>query len=229
MRSAHTFVLAARPADVLHVVGDRFLTPPERRRAGALRHRDDRDAYVAAHALVRECAAQLAGFDAGSLEVVQRCPECRAAGHGKPFLRGHQDVHLSLAHSRRAVVAGAGWAPVGVDVEDVDGTGASTTDPGFMASVLTPAEMDGVRSAAEPHLAFLRLWVRKESLVKLGVVTLDTVRHVNLRGGPPGAGDDRPESRYGSLHVIDWVDPILGAAFAVAAAEPPVVGTFPTV
>lgn len=222
-------MLAARPEDVLRLVGQGFLTPHERRRAGALRHSADRDAYVAAHALVRECAAQLAGAHVGAREVVQRCPECRATGHGKPFLHGRADVHLSLAHSRRAVIAGAGWAPLGVDVEDVDGGGAQGIDPALMTLVLSPAEMDRVRSAAEPRAAFLRHWVRKESLVKIGAITLDTVRQVDLREGLPRAGDGRSESRYGSLHLIDWVDPFLGAAFAVAAAEPPVIGTFPNV
>ncbi len=221
-------MLAARPEDVLRLVSDRFLTQRERRRAGALRHPADRDAYVAAHALVRECAAQLTGSEAGSLEVVQRCPECRATGHGKPFVHGRADVHLSLAHSRRAVVAGAGWVPLGVDVEDVDGGGAQGTDPGLMALVLSSAEMDHVRSAAEPRAAFLRHWVRKECLVKVGAATLDDLSRIEIDPGTEhDVGAGRVAGRFGPLHVVDWFDGTLDAAVAAAGFGTPRLGVFP--
>lgn len=218
-------VLSARPDDVLRNVDRRFLTVDERRRSGALRHPADRDAYLAAHLLVRCCAARLTGEPTETLELVQRCSECGSGRHGKPSLRGLPHVQVSLAHTRGAVVAGAAWGPIGVDVESLATRGADT---GGMAYVLTCAEIGQVQSSADPPTAFLRHWVRKECLVKIGVITLDTMRQVDLTAATeettPGG---RAEYRYGTVHVVDWLDPLLGAVLAVAGSEPPVIGSFP--
>jgi 4'-phosphopantetheinyl transferase len=68
--------------------------------------------------------------------------------------------------------------------------------------------------------------VRKECLVKLGVVTLDELSRVEL---DPTTEQDaeggRTRSRFGPLHLLDWFDPTLDVAVAAAAHGPPVVGS----
>jgi 4'-phosphopantetheinyl transferase len=140
-------------------------------------------------------------------------------------MAGFPGLHVSLAHRPGAVVAAAGWTPVGVDVEVPDARrGARAAVP----DVLTPAEIAEVGAARDPSAAFLRLWVRKECLVKLGATTLDSLRDVDLAGatGDPLAGGGTT-TRYGRLHLLDWVDAHTGAVVAAAGCEPPVRGSLP--
>ena len=214
-------VVLARPGDVLRAGGEHLLTPRERQRAGALRHRADRDAYVAAHQLVRHCAAALTGRPVDALELVQECADCGSTEHGRPSIAGVPGLHVSLAHTRGAVVAGADRRPIGVDVE---GARTKDLDPPVLTHTLTAAEATRVRAASDPPSAFLRHWVRKECLVKLGVVTLDELSRVELDPTTEqDAGEGRTRSRFGPLHLLDWFDPTLDVAVAAAAHGPPVL------
>src|SRR3712207_175671 len=216
-------IVLARPEDVLRGGDERLLTTREQRRAGALRHRADRDAHIAAHLLVRHCAAALTGRPVESLELVQECPECGSTEHGRPSIAGLPELHVSLAHTRGAVVAGADRRPIGVDVE---GLRTTDLDPAVLAATLTTAETARVRSASDPPLAFLRHWVRKECLVKLGVATLDELSRVELEPATEQDGErGRTYSRFGVLHLVDWFEPTLGVAVAAAAHGPLVVGS----
>src|SRR5919202_5600281 len=80
----------------------------------------------------------------------------------------------------------------------------------------------GAGGGGAPPSAFVRHWVRKECLVKLGVVTLDELSHVEL---DPTTEQDveegRTRSRFGPLHLLDWVDPTLDVAVAADAHGPP--------
>lgn len=218
-------VMSARPDEVLRALDRRLLSDEERQRAAALRHPLDADAYVAAHLLVRWCAATLTGRPVHQLLLGQRCPECGSARHGRPFLDGLPDLHVSLAHARGVVVAGASWTPIGVDVEAVAAHAPTTV---VMPSVLTDRELAQVQSSADPSLAFLRHWTRKECLVKLGMATLDTLGRADLSSVPDAVGTDgRTRSRLGALHLVDWYDPSLGAVVAAAGHAPPVVRPAP--
>ena len=218
-------VLAVRPADVLRTVDRGVLTPSERQRGAALAHTADRDAHAAAHLLVRCCAAALTGRAVDSLELVQECADCGSTDHGRPAIAGLPDLHVSLAHTRGAVVAGADWRPVGVDVESARARG---TSPAVMTYALSPAEIDRVRSARDRSAAFLRHWTRKESLVKVGAVTLDRLSTIDLDpGSERDGGAGRTSARFGSLYLLDWFDAELDAVIAAAGWSPPVVGSFP--
>lgn len=219
------FVLAAGPADVLASVDHRLLTAAERRRAAALRHSEDQDAYVASHLLARECVAALTGHPSDSVRLEQRCLLCGARDHGRPFVAGRPDVHISLAHTRGAVVAAADLRPLGVDVESVPGV---PLDPAALAIALTPAEAAGVAVARDPSMEFLRYWVRKEALLKVGVISLDGLAGIELGPAPEHDADDDPRaSEWRGLHVLDWLDRRLDAVVAVACSAPPVLGGFP--
>jgi 4'-phosphopantetheinyl transferase len=216
-------VLLAGPAEVLRLGGEHLLTAEERQRAAALRHPADREAHAAAHLLVRHCAAAVTGRPVGVLRLEQRCAECGSTAHGRPSIAGLPGVHVSLAHTRGAVVAGADRQPIGVDVERARPGGP---DPAVLDYTLTVAERARVRSAEDPSAAFLRHWVRKECLVKAGAVALDRLPEVELdpRTERP-AGGGRMRGRSGPLHLVDWFDPALDVAVAAAGHEPPVVGS----
>jgi 4'-phosphopantetheinyl transferase len=160
-----------------------------------------------------------------TLEVVQRCAECGSTEHGRPSVAGLPDLHISLAHTREAVVAGADWHPVGVDAEDLRLPGL---DPAVMSFALTAAEIGRVRSAKDPSTAFLRQWTRKECLVKIGAAALDGLSRIEVDPRTErDVGAGRTVGRFGALHVADWVDGALEVVVAAAGAGPPVVESFP--
>jgi 4'-phosphopantetheinyl transferase len=184
-------------------------------------------ARAAAHLLVRWCAARVTGRPLAVFQVEHRCGDCGSGDHGKPSLAGFPDLHVSLAHRPDAVVAAAGWSPVAVDVEAPAAVGGVPS--ALLPDVLTSAEVAEVRSATDPSTAFLRLWVRKECLVKLNVTSLDAMRDVDLAGAVsrplPGSVT---WTRYGRLHLIDWCDGDTGALVAAAGSELPVRGSLPS-
>lgn len=174
-----------------------LLTDAECRRAAGFRHAAAADSFVAAHALVRMCAAGTLRTTAERLTVAQHCPTC-GGPHGPPHLIEEPALAISLAHSRRHVAAAAGTGRLGVDIEQVD-PGAALPD-----LVLTPTEQALVAASTDPSVLFAGLWVRKEALVKAGVATLDTLATVDA--GADGHG----------LLVRYWHD---GAGLAVGCAS----------
>ncbi|MEU4113859.1 4'-phosphopantetheinyl transferase superfamily protein [Kitasatospora sp. NPDC028055] len=199
--------------------GEHLLTEIERARAARFRQESGRADFVAGHVLVRLCAARLLGVPVAGLVLAQECPDCGLADHGKPYLPDHPGVEVTLSHTRGVVAAGAGRRPVGVDVE-LAGRGGSLR--AVARRVLAPAELALVEAAPEPDRAFLRQWVRKESLIKIGRVTLDTLGQVDLSALPLEVPPGAPlRSRFEDLHLLDWADPGQGAAVAAVSTAPP--------
>jgi 4'-phosphopantetheinyl transferase len=216
-------VVSAAPRQVLAALDRRLVVRGERPPGVGSRRARAQEARAAAHLLVRWCAARLTGRPRAAFVVVHRCPECGSRDHGRPSMAGFPELHISLAHRPGAVAAAAGWSPVGVDIEVPGPRGGA---PGPVPDVLSPAEIAQVRAAADPTSAFLRLWVRKECLVKLGVATLDSLREVDVAGaGDPLVGEGTA-TRYGRLHVADWIDGTTGAVVAAVGSEQPVREVF---
>ncbi|MCZ2805008.1 hypothetical protein O2W18_07850 [Modestobacter sp. VKM Ac-2983] len=210
----------ASPGEVLAGTDVGLLGRVERARSAALHDPADRSAYVAAHLLVRRCAAALTGQPVTGLVVHQWCTECGTAGHGRPSLVDLPDVQISWSHGPGVVVAAAAWRPVGVDVEAFPADGPTAGRfPG-----LAPAEERQVRSAVDPSLLALRHWVRKECLVKTGTTTLAGVGRIDLsRLTERRDRAGRSVSRYRGLYLTDWCDPARRALIAVAGGGAPVV------
>ncbi|GGQ20421.1 4'-phosphopantetheinyl transferase family protein [Streptomyces virginiae] len=188
--------LAGPTGAVLAAAGDvrELLTRTELDRAGALRSAGDRDDFLAAHALVRLCAGRLLGRPAQGLTVVQSCGSCDRP-HGRPRLAEAPGTGVSLAHTRGWVAAAAADGPVGVDVEAV---GAGDVDWRTAQAVCTEEELAALRADTHPRRAFLRQWVRKESLVKVGVGTLDEPARLDV----PVYGQEPP--RWHGWRLLDW-------------------------
>ncbi|WP_455353902.1 4'-phosphopantetheinyl transferase family protein [Streptomyces sp. SYSU K217416] len=202
--------LAGRTGAVLRAAGDvrALLTRTERDRADAFRSAGDRDDFLAAHALVRLCAGRLLGRPAHSLTVVQSCGECDRP-HGRPRLVESPGLGVSFAHTRGWVAAAAARGPVGVDLEADDG---GPLDWRTAEHACSARELAAVRAHSNPRRAFLRQWVRKESLVKVGVATLDEPARLDL----PVYGDEPP--RWQGWRLTDWGGDA-GVVGCVAARE----------
>ena len=200
MRNLRSF---SRFAAVGEVEGDEsLLTAAERARRDRLVRPADRAAYVAAHLLVRECAAQLLGVDAGEIELRQRCASCGSERHGAPYVAGILlPLHVSLSHAAGHVAAVAAHAPCGIDVE----TARSAPPP---RGVLSGPEEAWVAGEADAGRAFTRLWVRKEALVKAGAGSLEKADTVDVLAG------GRPSDRASGFVLQEWSD---GAAVGICA------------
>ncbi|MFF3404139.1 4'-phosphopantetheinyl transferase family protein [Streptomyces sp. NPDC002659] len=206
-------------------VDEGLLTEVERSRGAAFRSLQDRRDFVAAHLLVRMCAGCLLGVGPGLLEVVQHCAVCGREGHGRPAVAGLPGVHVSLSHTRDVVAAAAGWEPVGIDVER---QGTSLVNPGVLRQVLTSSELRIVDRQDHPEAAFLRHWVRKEALVKMGRATLDTLYRLDLSallGEEPTAAVRT--ARFGDLYLLEWTDERREAVAIVASTRPARLGVAP--
>jgi len=133
-------------------------------------------------------------------EVAHRCPRCGAADHGQPFAEG---VALSLSHAGGVTLAALSEGPVGIDHEPL-----GVNVPRDV--VAHPSETD------DP----LRLWVRKEAVLKatgLGLRIDPTSFWIDESGQPGGfSGYDGPQLTVVDLDVAGFI--------AVIALTEPVTG-----
>ncbi|MGW4804373.1 4'-phosphopantetheinyl transferase family protein [Kitasatospora sp. NPDC004272] len=208
------FAMLATTAEVLARpdADERWLTGFERERLQRFRRDGDRDDYLAAHLLVRYCAAAHLGTEPAAIAFGQQCPGCGSTVHGRPYLTDRPGTHLSLSHTHGVIAAAAGPVPVGVDVEYL---GRRDSAPATLQHVLAPAEAALVQGHPDPAAAFLRLWVRKEALIKLGRATLDTLGELDLSHLPL---DPPTAHRDGDLHYLELTT--TAAVFTAAATVP---------
>jgi 4'-phosphopantetheinyl transferase len=213
----------ATSSDVLDAVPGAMdlLSDAERARAARLRRDTDRQGFVAAHVLVRLCAAYLFGPPA-TTTLVQRCAGC-GGPHGPAYLLEHPRAGVSLSHAAGVVAAAVAHTAVGVDVEPV-ARAARVVNLGHR--IASPAEalaMAGLADA-DADTALLMLWVRKEALVKLGLTTVDAMTDLDLSGLPfavPTGGQHRRLrwDRYGVVDLSLAVPPAVGAVVSESEIE----------
>jgi len=199
-----TLVLTGRSADVLARFSEPLsaLSEEERARAAAIRFEGDRDSMVAAHLLARMCAAWVLGTSVGDLTIEQHCSSC-ARPHGRPTVVQAPELAVSWSHTRGHVAATAGAGPLGIDIEALPGRNSDA----LPRRVLAPAEVRWMLAAADPQAAFLSLWVRKEALIKVGLLTLGTLSTVDLIG-PAG----ELAETWDGLRFTGWSrGPVIGA------------------
>jgi 4'-phosphopantetheinyl transferase len=211
-----TWVLAAPSEDVLAHSADpaSMLTIAERHRAGRFRFDRDRCDFIAAHILARIAGSRVIGVEPQCLTLVQSCVEC-GEPHGVPFLAEAPGLGVSLSHTRGYVAAAVGPGQVGVDVEGTAST--LVLDHCLASAVMAPAELALLAAAYDERHAFVRLWVRKEALVKSGQGSLDMLYALDV-SAPPLVDLTSRQAHLGSSHghfLLEWQDRerrVLGAA-----------------
>ncbi len=169
-----------------------LLAPWERRRLARIRVPSRREDVVAARLLLRLCAGRFTGRPPHESAPSQFCAECGLHGHGRPYLPDHPGVGVSLSHADGLVAAAVGPGAVGVDVEP------SSRRPGplsVLSRLLPAAEVREATGRPDPGAALLRLWVRREAVLK--------------------AGQD-------GLRLLEWTDRRRAAVVTVASAAPAV-------
>jgi 4'-phosphopantetheinyl transferase len=121
-----------------------------------------RQRYVGAHAALRVLLADHTGVSPARLELGRRpCPRCGGA-HGRPFAVGCP-WSFNLSHSGDVALIALSEAEVGVDVEQL----RPLEDAASLArGVAGDDEIDHIVAEPDSTLAFFRMWVRKEAVVK---------------------------------------------------------------
>lgn len=182
----------------------------ERRRAEKFIHDRDRHRFVAAHAGLRLALAAETGQPPRALSFTT------TAG-GKPQLERHA-LSFNLSHTGAvAVVATCRGSVVGVDVEMA---GRLRDLDGLAGMVMTPCEQAGFATLPKDlrQIVFMRVWTRKEALLKADGrgLTYDP-RKVEV-------GTDDGAERTVVLEGISWtvrdvaLAPDLAAAVCVSGA-----------
>lgn len=179
MKSLAYYSLGLTPVVLSRIPAETdWMAPYELDRASSFAARSDRDDYIAAHWLVREVASHVVGSVPERLMIGQVCSDC-GGNHGKPFLRGHPHIHLSLSHTIGVVAAAVGEVAIAIDVES---NVAERLDDSVLETVMTSSELSILRqvdidptSDALKEGGARRLWCAKECLIKLGLLTLDTM------------------------------------------------------
>ena len=211
-------VLAGPTDEIYSPAALDLLTEVERERAARFRHEAHRRDFVAAHLLVRRCAARATGVPEDRLTLLQHCDRC-GPGHGRPYLAEIPRLGVSLTHTRGYVCAAAGPGRVGVDAEHVP---PGPLDEALASQALAPAE----RPLVHDNEALIRLWVRKEALIKRGELALGGLRSADLSALPlDGAGtQDGPRRlEWEGRHLLEWRTRS-GVAVGVVADHPTLLG-----
>lgn len=176
------------------------LNAGERRRSEAFSDDRDRDAFLAAHLLVRLCAARWINSAPERINLVQRCAVC-GGPHGRPLIEAAEWLAVSLTHTRGYVAAAAAPGAVAVDVERPS---PRLLNAGLLQAAFSAGEQALVAASPAPADAVTRLWLVKECLIKLGRASLDELAKVDATSVPAG------------LYTVNWRahDGCLGLATA---------------
>jgi 4'-phosphopantetheinyl transferase len=161
------------------------LTEGERLRAMALRHAADRQAYIAAHALLRTLICQLAGG-----QPAEWCILPEAGGKPRIVVKvGPAPLRFSLSHTHGLVaVAMTRRTEVGVDVERLR---ADALDPADADAFFSPREIAALLACPpQDRLAHaFAVWTLKEAFLKslgLGLHDSCPLDAFDIRCDPPG-------------------------------------------
>lgn len=148
-----------------------------------------------AHAAERHILAGCLGIDPDELSFVNH-------PGGKPALAGGE-LEFNLTHSGAwSMIAVSLDIPVGIDLERPRRFASAERFERLVQRICSPAEQAALAAAADPAASLLRLWVRKEAVVKAS-------------GAGVGAGERLPELDVLADH---------SAPFALADLTPPAAG-----
>jgi 4'-phosphopantetheinyl transferase len=146
-----------------------LLDPTERERWAAYRRNEDRDRFLVGCGLAKTVIAACTGQRPADVSLDRTCRQC-GRPHGKPAVRGGA-LELSVAHSGDLVAVAVAAAPVGVDVERLDGRryelGGGDLDSVARMVLAEPerAALAAVHPSGRDR-AFLVAWTRKEAVTK---------------------------------------------------------------
>ena len=112
--------------------------------------------------------------------------------NGKPYLARHPEIRFNLSHSGTTAVCAVSEMEIGADVEV-----PRQFKPGVARRCFTAEELAYIERSADRDAAFTRMWVRKESCLKmLGTGLWKVPDTVSVLPEAPTAGADRYFAEY---------------------------------
>jgi 4'-phosphopantetheinyl transferase len=146
-----------------------LLDHAEQERWAAYRHDADRERFLVGCGLAKTVIAACTGQRPAEVSFDRTCRRC-GQPHGKPVVR-RGDLEFSVAHSGDLVAVAVATAPVGVDVEQLEGRPHELGggDPDALARMVLADEERAALAAVPPSgraRAFLVAWTRKEAVTK---------------------------------------------------------------
>jgi len=144
---------------------ERLLSADEIHRYSRFSRESDRLRFAVGAAMVRVLASRELRIAPAAIEIDRRCGRC-GGPHGRVSIPSLRDLNVSVTHSGALVgVARFGTAPVGLDVETMVAGRDYFED---LWSILTQQERASLSRVPSSELdeALLRLWTRKEAVVK---------------------------------------------------------------
>ena len=130
------------------------LSAQRREQALKFKFEQGRRLSVAAYLLLKEGLRQEYG--------IETAPIFGYHDGGKPFIENHPDIHFNLSHCREAAICALSDHPVGIDIESI-----REYKNDLAEYTMNEQELEAIRGAVRPDVAFIRLWTMKESLLKL--------------------------------------------------------------
>lgn len=179
--------VGATPRSVERV--QNLLDAPERARQARLHDARDREAYGAAHALLRIELARIHGGAPAAWEIGGGNGHAPVVVSGPLDVERPQDIRCSLAHARGLVAVAIGPCPIGVDCERLptDWDLADVSD-----RIASPLELEQWRGRGAHPIELLRLWCGKEAISKaLGVGLAIDPREIEIEVDPAQRGELR--------------------------------------
>lgn len=82
--------------------------------------------------------------------------------HGKPFLKGHPEVHFNISHCKNGIAVVVSDEPVGIDIESYRQVSDS-----LVRYTMNEEERRLIAESDDPVRTFTEYWTKKEAVFKL--------------------------------------------------------------
>lgn len=130
------------------------ISASRREKALKFKHEQGQRECVLAYLLLKRALKEVYGIDEN--------PELIEQEGGKPMLKDHPEIHFNLSHCKSAVACVIGDEPVGVDIDRIRNYNAQ-----LARHTMNDNELQEIENNADEARAFIRLWTKKEALLKL--------------------------------------------------------------
>lgn len=176
------------------------------------RHAGARSRFVASRLLLKHVAAAVIESDPRLIALAYR-------PGGRPYLRGCDQIDISLSHTEDMLVVGvARTGRIGVDVEPAE---RPMLGLGIEEQICTPYELTMLRSIAEArrNSALVRMWTLKEAYSKaIGQGLRFRFTEFGFRLGDPRARVLRPDGSPGTGDEWRFGTWLVGRRYTVSMA-----------
>lgn len=89
-------------------------------------------------------------------------PQIAVAKNGKPYFPAHPEIHFSLSHCRKAVMAAVDASEIGCDIEEIQ----KDFSLELLDAAFSEREKRRILASPAPERELTALWTRKEAMVK---------------------------------------------------------------